>query len=81
MPIFRIGFAIAERLAREGAKVVISSRKQKNVDAAVDKLKSEGLNVAGVVCHVSKADDRKNLFDAVIINFVSCKRNSIHALF
>lgn len=67
MLIFSIGFAIAERLAREGAKVVISSRKQKNVDAAVDKLKSEGLNVAGVVCHVSKADDRKHLFDAVII--------------
>lgn len=62
---FSIGFAIAERLAREGAKVLISSRKQKNVDTAVEKLKSEGLNVAGVVCHVSKAEDRKNLLNAV----------------
>lgn len=65
MHIFRIGYAIAERLAREGAKVVISSRKQKNVEAATEKLKSEGLDVAGVVCHVSKAEDRKNLLETV----------------
>lgn len=63
--ILRIGYAIAQRLAREGAKVVISSRKQNNVDAATQKLKSEGLEVAGVVCHVSKAEDRKNLFETV----------------
>lgn len=61
---FSIGFAIAQRLAQEGAKVIISSRKQKNVDAAVEKLKSEGLNnVSGIVCHVSKAEDRQKLFD------------------
>jgi len=58
-----IGFAIAQRLANDGAKVLISSRKQKNVDDAVSKLKAEGLDVAGVVCHVSKAEDRKRLFE------------------
>lgn len=46
--------------------MVVSSRKQKNVDSAVEKLKSEGSNnVVGVVCHVSKGDDRAKLFDAV----------------
>lgn len=45
--------------------MVVSSRKQKNVDAAIDKLKSDGLNVAGVVCHVSKAEDRKTLLETV----------------
>ncbi|KAI3954745.1 hypothetical protein MKX01_021405 [Papaver californicum] len=46
-----IGFSIAERLGLEGASIVISSRKQKNVDEAVEKLKSKGIEVFGVVCH------------------------------
>jgi dehydrogenase/reductase SDR family protein 4 len=65
MCIFSIGFAIAERLGSEGAKVVISSRKQKNVDAAVDKLKQLGHDVFGVVCHVSNKENRKHLFEKV----------------
>lgn len=58
-----IGFAIAQRLAREGAKVIISSRKVKNVEEATKKLTGEGLNVTGLVCHVGKSEDRKKLFD------------------
>lgn len=58
-----IGFAIAQRLAQEGAKVIISSRKEKNVNEAVNKLSKEGLDVKGLVCHVSTVDDRKKLFD------------------
>lgn len=59
-----IGFAIARRLAREGAKVIVSSRKAKNVEDATKKLTDEGLNVTGLVCHVGKTDDRQKLFDA-----------------
>ncbi|XP_050217679.1 tropinone reductase-like 3 [Mercurialis annua] len=61
-----IGFAIARRLALEGASVVISSRRQKNVDEAVDKLKAEGIQVTGVVCHVSNAQQRKNLIQQTV---------------
>ncbi|KAI3987433.1 hypothetical protein MKX01_042437 [Papaver californicum] len=61
-----IGFSIAERLGLEGASIVISSRKQKNVDEAVEKLKSKGIEVFGVVCHVSNAQHRKNLIDQTI---------------
>lgn len=61
----RIGYAIARRLAQEGAKVLISSRRQNNVDAAVSKLKKEGLCVTGVVCHVANAQHRTNMFDEV----------------
>ncbi|XP_030749999.1 dehydrogenase/reductase SDR family member 4 [Sitophilus oryzae] len=57
-----IGFAIAQRLAREGAKVIISSRKAKNVEEATQKLTKEGLNVTGLVCHVGKSEDREKLF-------------------
>ncbi|XP_008069892.1 dehydrogenase/reductase SDR family member 4 isoform X6 [Carlito syrichta] len=56
-----IGFAIARRLAQDGAHVVISSRKQQNVDRAVATLKGEGLSVTGTVCHVGKAEDRERL--------------------
>uniref|UniRef100_A0A8C3WYD1 Dehydrogenase/reductase SDR family member 4 n=1 Tax=Catagonus wagneri TaxID=51154 RepID=A0A8C3WYD1_9CETA len=56
-----IGLAIARRLAQDGAHVVISSRKQQNVDQAVAKLQGEGLSVKGTVCHVGKAEDRERL--------------------
>ncbi|XP_022378321.1 dehydrogenase/reductase SDR family member 4 isoform X1 [Enhydra lutris kenyoni] len=56
-----IGFAIARRLAQDGAHVVVSSRKQQNVDRAVATLQGEGLSVTGTVCHVGKAEDRERL--------------------
>ncbi|CAH9082253.1 unnamed protein product [Cuscuta europaea] len=61
-----IGFGIALRLGLEGATVVISSRKQKNVDEAVEKLRSKGIEALGVVCHVSNALHRKNLIQKTI---------------
>ncbi|XP_012788404.1 dehydrogenase/reductase SDR family member 2, mitochondrial-like [Sorex araneus] len=56
-----IGLAMARRLARDGAHVVVSSRKQQNVDRAVATLQGEGLSVTGIVCHVGKAEDRERL--------------------
>lgn len=61
-----IGLAIAERFAGEGAAVVISSRRQKNVDAAVENLRSKGLEVFGVVCHVSNQQQRKQLIETTV---------------
>ncbi|XP_049624291.1 dehydrogenase/reductase SDR family member 2, mitochondrial-like [Suncus etruscus] len=56
-----IGLAVARRLAQDGAHVVISSRKQQNVDRAIATLQGEGLSVSGTVCHVGKAEDRERL--------------------
>ncbi|MFQ6660182.1 hypothetical protein Gotur_028776 [Gossypium turneri] len=61
-----IGFSIAERLGLEGAAVVVSSRKQKNVDEAVEKLKNKGIQVLGVVCQVSNAQQRKDLINKTV---------------
>lgn len=73
---FRIGFAIAKRLGLDGAKVVISSRKQPNVDRALDLLKKDNINAIGLVCHVAKEDHRRRLFEKVImtchISFLDC---------
>lgn len=56
-----IGLEIARRFAQEGAKVIISSRKPQNVQAAVEQLQNEGLDVQGVVCHVADKAQRKQL--------------------
>ena len=69
---FRIGLAIVERLAHEGAKVVLSSRKQKNVDEAIDYVVSTGVcrqNLAGIPCHVGEVDQLKKLVDFAIEKF------------
>ncbi|KAI5734782.1 hypothetical protein M8J77_010402 [Diaphorina citri] len=59
-----IGFAIAKRLSAEGASVVISSRKESNVNKAVETLQKEGhQKISGVVCHVAKKEDRQKLFE------------------
>lgn len=60
-----IGYSIAKRLAQEGAKVMVSSRKESNVSKAVMSLKEEKGVVDGVVCHVGKDEDRKRLIAEV----------------
>lgn len=62
---YRIGFAIAKRFGAEGASVLVSSRKEKNVLSAVKALKDFGYTVAGTVCHVANAEDRTKLFKEV----------------
>lgn len=64
-----IGLAIAKRLGAEGGKVVVSSRKQANVDKAVKALKDQGSEVHGVACHVGSLSDRKKLFDESVDRF------------
>ncbi|KAI6171684.1 hypothetical protein M3Y98_00889500 [Aphelenchoides besseyi] len=67
-----IGLAIAERLGHEGAKLVVSSRKQKNVDEAVEYLVKSGLDekkVAGITCHIGNAEDRDKLLQFALDKF------------
>lgn len=62
--MFSIGLAIADRLGHEGAKVVVSSRKQDSVEEAVKKLVEGGLkpeNVAGIVCHAADEEQQDRL--------------------
>ncbi|KAJ1087520.1 hypothetical protein NDU88_000687 [Pleurodeles waltl] len=66
MRVCMIGFAVARRLAQQGAHVVLSSRKQENVDKAINKLQSENLSVSGTVCNVTDKDHRKNLVELAL---------------
>jgi NAD(P)-dependent dehydrogenase (short-subunit alcohol dehydrogenase family) len=69
-----IGRAIAERLAREGARVAICGRRQKSVDEALAGLSQAG-EVFGMAADVSKADDVFRL-----VSEVERKFGAIHIL-
>ncbi len=50
-----IGFAIAEALAREGARVIVNGRTARRVDEALAKLKSSGLAAEGLAADLGTA--------------------------
>lgn len=56
-----IGLAAAQALGKKGAHVVVSSRRQANVDKAVALLQSQSIQVTGTTCNVGKAEDREKL--------------------
>lgn len=56
-----IGLGIVRRLGAEGAKVVVSSRREANVQETVATLRSEGLQVAGIACHVGDTKQLQRL--------------------
>uniref|UniRef100_A0A3P8UTB0 Dehydrogenase/reductase (SDR family) member 4 n=1 Tax=Cynoglossus semilaevis TaxID=244447 RepID=A0A3P8UTB0_CYNSE len=56
-----IGLAAAQSLGKRGAHVVVSSRRQTNVDKAVALLQSQNIQVTGTTCHVGVREDREKL--------------------
>ncbi|MCG2459729.1 glucose 1-dehydrogenase [Flavobacteriaceae bacterium F89] len=56
-----IGRSIAQGLAENGAKVVISSRKQEVVDAVAEEFRAAGLEAVGIQCHIGDAEQRRAL--------------------
>jgi dehydrogenase/reductase SDR family member 4 len=59
-----IGLATAHRLLTDGYFVVVSSRREGNVERAVATLKHSGADVMGVVGHAAREEDRVALADA-----------------
>lgn len=64
-----IGYSISLRLASEGAKVAVCSRKQENVDSVVSGLRCKGLDVIGTACHVGSLEDIKALVKFTLSGF------------
>ena len=60
-----IGRAIALSFADAGADVVISARKQPDLEAAAEELKAKGGKVLAVSSHVAKLEESKNLVDRI----------------
>jgi NAD(P)-dependent dehydrogenase (short-subunit alcohol dehydrogenase family) len=64
-----IGEAIAEALARQGAKVVVSSRKQEAVDAVAERLRKDGLEATGIAAHMGDMEQVKRLLDKTVQHY------------
>jgi NAD(P)-dependent dehydrogenase (short-subunit alcohol dehydrogenase family) len=61
-----IGKSIARGLAENGARVIVSSRKQQAVDAVAAEFKEAGLEASGIQCHVGVAAQRKALIEKTL---------------
>lgn len=64
-----IGKGIAYSLGKEGAKVIISSSSQDNVNNTVDEFSKEGIQVVGYSCDLSKPEEVEKLGSWVLDNF------------
>lgn len=56
-----IGLSIARGLAENGARLVISSRKQDAVDAIAEEFNKAGLEAIGIACHIGDTEQREAL--------------------
>jgi NAD(P)-dependent dehydrogenase (short-subunit alcohol dehydrogenase family) len=59
-----IGRAIAERMAEQGAKVVVSSRKLDACEAVVAGIRERGGEAMAVACNIGRKEELSALVDA-----------------
>src|SRR5215831_2870029 len=64
-----IGEAIAGACLDAGARVVLASRKQADLEAAAGRLAGRGGAALAVACHTGKADDVEGLFARAVAAF------------
>ncbi len=61
-----IGEAIAGKMAEEGAKVVLVSRKIEGLQAVADKIRAGGGEASPIACHVGHQDKRQAMLEQAI---------------
>lgn len=64
-----IGKDIAMTLAAHGARVVVSSRKQKAIDEVVREIELKGGEAHAIECHVGKEDQLHNLVNETVAKY------------
>lgn len=64
-----IGIAIVRLLAKQGADIIVSSRSQKDCDAAAEEVRSMGRRALGFAADIASLDDIKALFEASVREF------------
>jgi dehydrogenase/reductase SDR family member 4 len=64
-----IGFAIAQRLSRAGACVVLNARKAEALDAAVAAVRAEGGDAVALPMHAGRVEDAPQLIEAAVSQF------------
>lgn len=63
------GYAIAEELLKEGARVVISGRSQNSVERALNNLQADDVRLVGTPCEVSNEEQVRALAEKAIEKF------------
>ena len=61
-----VGAVTAQKFAAEGAKVVISARRQQQLEEVADKIRAAGGEVLPVVGDISKPEDAQALIDKAV---------------
>lgn len=61
-----IGAAIASKMAEEGAKVILVSRKIEGLSAVADDVRKRGGEATPIACHVGRVDQREALLDQAL---------------
>lgn len=61
-----IGAAIASKMAEEGAKVILVSRKIEGLSAVADDVRKRGGEATPIACHVGHVDQREALLDQAL---------------
>ncbi|MFW6051319.1 MAG: glucose 1-dehydrogenase [Myxococcota bacterium] len=64
-----IGQAIAEAMAREGARVVLASRKQEALDQVAEGIRSAGGTALPLACHTGKEDQVDDLMKKAVAEY------------
>lgn len=64
-----VGAAAAKKLAAEGAKVVISARREAQLQAVAEEIKAAGGEALPVVCDISKPEDAKRLVETTVSTY------------
>ncbi len=64
-----VGEAAALLLASEGAKVVISARREAQLQAVAEKIRAAGGEALPVVCDISKPEDAKHLVETAVSTY------------
>ncbi len=64
-----IGYAISERFAKAGAKIVIGDIKESEMAEAAGKLTALGAEVVTVACNVAKEEDAERLMQTAVDRF------------
>ena len=64
-----LGVSMAEECAREGARVVLAARSQKELDALAEKIRSSGSEAEAVVTDMSRPAAIENLVRQAVARF------------
>jgi len=64
-----IGFAIAERFAEHGAKVILTDIHPEAVTNAVEQLRGQGMKAVGFTCDVTAEEAVKSTIEKVVTNY------------